>query len=110
MTSNLAIERSVLMRQRVIVPECNQRAQFQLNSAVSPTMEMVLDHCGVLAVNHKHGFFERNFADGECEYRVRIEPELVQVNVSPWINRGRILVCRKIVAFVINDKSLFELG
>src|SRR5262249_15937872 len=84
---NTRVERSIFVRQPVVVTECNQWSQFQQDSASSLIGHTVLDNRRVPAVNHEYGFFQRHSINKKCEVRKQVEPEPLQIAVTLWMNR-----------------------
>src|SRR5512141_2105241 len=100
--ANGRIERTILVRRPVVIPERDKRPQFDLYTcaaigSAARRVDIVFDYSRVLAVNHEQALFDFDTFNVIDEGRERIEPEFLEIAMSLRMYRAGILVGREIV-------------
>ena len=104
---NAWIDRPILVREVVIVPNGDEGAQFELGG--SRASESVLDHSRILAVHHENSFLELDAVHDVREDRERIESEPLENTMSIRMDHTGIPIRRELMAVTIENQRLFKL-
>src|SRR6266496_4928392 len=105
------IDRAILVRGAVIIAEGDEWPHLQAQALRGLRMiipgQLVLDDCGVFALNHEHGLFDFKALNLVGENGKRIEPKLLQVFEALRMDRTGVAVCGQVNGVALNEERLF---
>ena len=107
--TNASIQSFVFVRQRVVIPERNERPQFQLNRPCFFSGEAILNDRCILSVHHEQRLLDPDSIYHERKYRKRIESASFQIRVALWMDSPGILICGQLISNAANHDRLFHL-
>lgn len=108
------IERRVAASQRMVIAKGKQRPNFQRSGVEWPfatgVAHTVLGDDSVLPVHNAYALLQLQILDPVDKNREWIKAEFVQVDIPLRVDGTRILIARKVIAILADDKCFLEFG
>src|SRR5688572_5535883 len=109
----MRIQRSILVSGAVVVAKSNQRANLKVVGDVFSlrlfSAKVVLNYGRIFALNHEDRFLNLDAMDFVSQNGKRIQTKSCLQFETSGVNNARVLVSRKVVAFLVDRECLFEL-